>query len=350
MNIIIGSIVLCKIIVADPTTVDQPVNQQSIDQTKIEQVADPASQGNQQISNIVGAISRQPTPQQNRDIAEKEKKKPIQYSLITGVVEAIKDFKYLKEVPEFNKYKYETETSYIVKTVEFEKILVKSTACGLADQYIVTDNQLSEIQQKKKDIELLLEKRKADELKEKEAEKKIIKVGNATSNDIIKFIPANEKVPAGYVEVVTDAKTRQEMINAALKSMSKKTPQEIYLDQIAKDQKDLFVKKVEKKVEVAPVIEKKVEVKEDTSNDLQSVDVAKLLDAKKKEEKEQIIKKQEEVVDNKKEQESVVEKQVDEVKVKQQKEDHSKKKIILDDNKEINSSGSIIKDALDFGL
>lgn len=334
MNIIIGSIVLCKIIVSDPDLGELSAKPELGQQEPVVTETIQESQTNNQLNNIVGAIARTPR-QESIDSTESRKKEP-KYSLITGVVESIKELNYLKEVPEFNKYKYEKEISYIVKTNDFEKILIKSTACGLADNYIVTETQLDEIKKKKKEIEELAEKQKKDN--------KLVKIGNVNSDDIIKFIPANEKVPKGYVEVVTDPKTHQKMIKAALSSIEKKNPQEIYLDKIEKEQKDIFVKKEEK----APEQKKEVLVEknvDESKDDLESVDVSSILENEKKEEKKKLEIVKEDIV------EPIVEKTVEPIQKNEKVQSvKGKKKIILDDHKEINSSGSLIKDALDFNL
>lgn len=345
-NIIIGSIVLCKIIITDPN-IDNASNKQEVNQQAAQQQS--YSGANQQLGNIIGAIAKTGSNEVGANGANQEKVE-VPYSLIQGTVESIKDEKYLKEIPGLNKYKYEKDTYFIVKTEELEKILVKSTACGLASNYIITDDQLKDIESKKKE---------ADDLKKKELEsikkqKQLVKIGNVTSDDVIKFIPANEKIPAGYEEVVTDKKTHDALIKAALSSIKEKDQQQKYLDEIEQNQKDLFKKNMKEAepVDAKPVVhkeEKKIDVKTDntTGKELESVDVTSLFESEKKEEKKlEESKKMEEIVTEKP---IDSEKQVVEPIVHETKKD-SKKEIILDKNKKIKTSGSVIKDALDLNL
>ena len=139
MKITLGALVLCKILVLDPTMPKK-------DQTSKQTVS--ASSSNITMSKLADKMN---TPQDASSVTV-----PSGYSerIVTGVVEEIKSKRKLVEVEKNKKFQYKNYHTLRVKTKDLERLVIQADSCALADEIIEDENQdkLKKIEDNKKKL------------------------------------------------------------------------------------------------------------------------------------------------------------------------------------------------------
>lgn len=348
MKIAIGAVVLCKILISDPssTTITKEV-------TELGGVAK-----NTNVSSNNNFITGKNSVQQTTAVQEvKEVKAGKQYSsIIVGTVEDIRSVQVLKPIENSKKYKYEDQNILILKTEELEKLIVNANACGLADDLIVDESKKEE---KKEDIKEVVKTEEPKKVKTKKTKNKKNNNPVKSNTEEYEIIFADQTVPEGYEEVKDD-KLQKEISNQIEEKANnlQKNADEIYLEELEKAQEKQrnIVKQEEIKTDnkETPIEEKTVqlekveEIKQDSNLnkaivDDDDLDVVKLLEEQKLKELES--NKKEVVKEIAKEvQPSKKNVQITKVKKIEQKQEKPKDKITPDN---FQPSGSMMKDVLD---
>lgn len=232
MNIVIGSIVICKIIVSSPEF--DAIQKENT--TSQKQSTESTVNGNSQVGNVLSVI----TGNQPKSTTPTEEKIEQKYAMIKGVVEDIREFSYLKEVPEYNKFKYEKEYSYIIKTDEYEKILIKSTACGNYEQFVVSESQLDKIKQKKAEIEALQKEQETVQKQKPLIEEDIVTAKKINKIKKIKEVDPFEEIEKSQLNMFPDQVLIEEQAKAEDKKNATVVPEveRVDVQKILDQQKD----------------------------------------------------------------------------------------------------------------
>lgn len=211
-NIIIGSMVICQILVSSNKIKDSEVNLKST-------------------NLMIERIARNKSPNEIKSTINKESQ------IIVGEVTDIAESQNWKKNEKTGKFFQEDVTMLEIKSKEIDKFVVNANSCGLYDKYT-------------KNPEEILNKIKKSEVKQKKT-----KVSTKTDTNEYLVVPLDYKIDESKFQVIEDPELRKAVKAELIKYYKEKyniefetdeeknirEKKEEYLDQLAQNQKDIFI-------------------------------------------------------------------------------------------------------------
>jgi hypothetical protein len=201
-NIIIGSIVLCKLMISEPQNTMSTVESSSTGSQSR------GATGNQ-ILDQFNVVEKKVIEKKTKEI-----EKDGDHVAIVGEVEEIRSVTKYSKNPETGKYKKTQYNMLVVKSEKIDRLFIEPSACGLAEELMESD--------KKKEVTETVIPEKKEVINKPKASKS--KLPKTRPGEYI-VVPADTVLGDEY-EVITDEKLEKKILEAIQKNDKKQVAEE----------------------------------------------------------------------------------------------------------------------------